>query len=109
MVNGQVAVSFDGIDLEDCIKEGLEFNGYAKCSHCNQIYYFQIHVAKNIQLPAYPGKRKSKKMNDYEVSIDFSGNSNIKIPEVEGEPSESNEEECVPCNGCTPNCPKKKR
>jgi hypothetical protein len=106
MVNGKVAVSFDGIDLDDCIKEGLEFTGYSKCHHCNQIYYFQIHISKKVQLPTSSTKRKSSKINDYNVSIDFSGKSNIKMPELEGEPADS-EGECVPCNGCTPNCTKK--
>jgi len=108
MVNGKVAVSFDGIDLDDCIKKGLEFTGFSKCEHCNQIYYFQIHINKKVQLPNSSTKRKSKNMNSYNVSIDFSGNSNTKMTELEGEPADS-EGECVPCNGCTPNCPKKGR
>lgn len=109
MVNGQVAVTFDGIDLDDCINKGLEFTGFAKCTHCDQIYYYQIHVSKKVQSLCYPETRVAGELNGYDIYIDFSGN-NKNMSELEGEPAGSlMEGECVPCNGCTPNCPKKGR
>lgn len=109
MTNGQVAVKFDGVDLDNCIGKGLEFTGLATCPHCNKAYNFRIHIDRKEQLNEHTETIIPYELNGYAVFIDFSGN-NTNAPESEGESAGSLlEGECVPCNGCTPNCHKKGR
>jgi hypothetical protein len=106
MANGQVAVTFDGVNLDNCIKQGLELTGFAKCPYCKQIFTYKIHIDRKIELPRYPETRTREQMVSYDVSLDFSGDSDVtKILDFLGEPGKPKiDPPCVPCNGCTPNC-----
>jgi phage FluMu protein Com len=78
MANGEVAITFDGVDLDHCIKQGLEVQGQAKCPHCKQIYSFQIHLNLKEKTQKYTETEIDGKMvttlvpDSYNVSIEFS-------------------------------------
>ena len=99
MANGDVTVRFGGITLDDCIEQGLEFTGSAKCPHCEQVYSFQIQINKKYQMPKYP---ETKVEPAYNVSINFSGDADFTKILDSGKPKI--DPPCVPCNGCTPGC-----
>jgi dihydrodipicolinate reductase len=107
MANGQVAVTFDGVNLDNCIKQGLELSGFAKCPYCKQIFTFQINLHRQAKLPKYPETRLDREIEDnYDVSIDFSRDRGLmEALDFLGEPEKKQvEPPCIPCNGCTPNC-----
>jgi len=112
MANGLASISFDDINLDNCIEQGMEFTGYAKCKYCKQLYSFRIQLGK---------KRKNRKYKEttidgepattlvpdaYDVSIEFSGNiTAFDDSNISPEPDEpSVKPQCVPCSRCTPNC-----
>jgi hypothetical protein len=104
MANGDVTVRFGGINLDDCIEQGLEFTGFAKCPHCEQVYSFQIQISKKYQMPTYPATKVDPA---YNVFINFSGNAEFSMTDFGGEPRDP-EPPCQPCNGCTPNCERRR-
>ena len=106
MANGEVTVKFSGLNLDECIDHELEFSGFAKCTHCDQVYTFQVQVGKKYQMPKYP---ETKVEPAYIVAINFSGNNILQTlePEYTGQPRDT-EPPCQPCNGCTPNCERKR-
>lgn len=115
MANGQATITFDGIDLDNCIKQGLEFTGYAKCPNCKQIYSFQISLKTQKKKSKYidteiNGKTVTVLAPDhYDVSIEFSRNRDLpedeELPVLLDEPDEPGvKAPCIPCSRCTPNC-----
>jgi len=106
VANGEVTVAFDGVNLDNCIQQGLEFTGFAKCPYCKQIYSFQIHINRKVQLPRYPETRTREEMVAYDVAIDFSRDRGLmEALDFLGDPEKPLiEPPCVPCNGCTPRC-----
>jgi len=112
MANGQAAITFDGVNLDSCIEQGLELTGYAKCPYCKQIYTFQIHLNAQEKLNKYVETRINEETvtrlvpDTYNVSIKFSGSRNVsEILKILDEPEESDvKKPCAPCSGCTPNC-----
>ncbi|MBN1382129.1 MAG: hypothetical protein JXA41_10665 [Deltaproteobacteria bacterium] len=118
MANGKATITFDEVDLDNCIKQGLELIGSAKCKNCKQKYSFRIHLNLQKKKHKYEdvvikGKTVTVLVPDtYNVSIEFSGNHDL----TEGlDLLEDDEEEaealkpCVPCSRCTPNCPRLRR
>ncbi len=106
MANGQVAVTFDGVNLDNCIKQGLKLTGYAKCPYCKQIFTYQLHLHKNVNT-RIAGETVTSTVDDgYDISIDFSGDCDpLEVLYFLGEPDKKQVDlPCVPCNGCTPNC-----
>lgn len=112
MANGDVTITFDGVDLDHCIKQGLEIQGQAKCPHCKQNYSFQIHLDLKEKPQKFTETEINGKMvtirvpDSYNVSIEFS-----KVKESTKESDLSAEEEeppkkekCVPCSMCTVGC-----
>ena len=112
MVNGHATITFDGVNLDNCIKQGLELTGYAKCPNCKQRYTFQIHLKTQIKLHKYAdtiinGETVTTLVPDtYDISIEFSNRRDLaEGPDFSGEPEEPEvEPPCVPCSRCTPNC-----
>lgn len=116
MANGQATISFDGVNLDHCIQQGLTLTGCAKCPYCKQIYTYQI----NLHMQQKPQKYMDKVIDgnkvtcavedSYDISIDFSrNNGNITVVDSLIEPEIPEEDlPCVPCTGCTPNCPRLK-
>ena len=112
MANGRATITFDGINLDNCIKQGLVLTGYAKCPFCKQIYTFQIHLNKKEKLHKYIERRINEDtvtvpvVDTYNVSIEFSANQDLPdILTLLGQPEESDTKKpCVPCSRCTPRC-----
>lgn len=112
MANGQATITFDGVNLDNCIKQGLELTGHAKCPNCKQIYSFQIHLNLQEKLHKYIETIKegdtvtALAADTYDVSIKFSGNRNLlERSDFSGELEEPEvEPPCVPCSRCTPRC-----
>jgi hypothetical protein len=112
MANGQAKIAFDGVNLDSCIKQGLELTGYARCPYCKQIYTFQIHLKTKKKLQRYAEKTIDGKTvtvlapDNYDVSIEFSGSRNLpKAAAFLSEPDEPGvKAPCVPCSRCTPRC-----
>ena len=112
MANGEVTITFDGVDLDNCIKQGLEVQGQAKCPHCKQIYSFQIHLDLKEKLQKFietenDGKSVTTRVPDsYNVSIEFSKvKESIKESDFLAEENNSKKKEkCVPCSMCTVGC-----
>lgn len=116
MANGEVTISFDDVNLDNCITQGLEFTGVARCKHCKQVYTFRIHLDKKRRIRKFAetdmngGTATTLVPDEYEVSIDFSGDlDSVDISDILSEPDEPEAEKaCVPCSRCTPNCTKVK-
>ena len=113
MSNGKVTISFDGINLDPCLKHGLEFTGNAICPHCKVPYSFCIHVNKKEKKEKFTetivdGKPVTTLAPDnYDVSIEFVKRQKaLEDPDSSQEPEKEDLEPCNPCNRCTPNCPK---
>ena len=112
MANGQAKITFDGVNLDSCIQQGLELTGYARCPYCKQIYSFQIHLKTKKKEHRYVEKKINGKAvtiltpDNYDVSIEFSKRSDfLKIADFSDEPDESEVlAPCVPCSRCTPRC-----
>ena len=112
MANGDATITFDGVDLDHCIKQGLEIQGHAKCPNCKQIYSFQIHLNLKEKLQNFIEKKINGEIvtervtDSYEVAIEFSKvNEPIKAIDLLKEFEEpKKKEKCEPCSGCTINC-----
>ena len=109
MANGQATITFDGVNLDNCIEQRLEFTGYAKCPNCKQIYTFQIHLNAKEKLNKYVETRINEETvtvfvpDTYDVAIEFSRGSSVSdILKLLTEPEVN--KPCVPCSGCTPRC-----
>jgi hypothetical protein len=95
MANGEVTITFDGVDLDHCIKQGLEVQGQAKCPHCKQGYSFQIHLNLKEKPQKFTeteinGKMVTTRVPDsYDVSIEFT---KVKEPIKEGDLSAEEKE-----------------
>lgn len=117
MANGEVTISFDGVNLDNCILQGLEFTGYAKCKYCKQLYAFRIHLDKKRRIRKFTettinGEPATAMVpDDYNVAIEFSGDLDAAdVSDISVEPDDAEVEyQCVPCSRCTPNCKKLKR
>jgi hypothetical protein len=115
--NGQATVVFDGVDLDNCIKQGLELTGYARCPNCKQTYTFQIRLNLQEKLHRYVdtvinGETVTALAADaYDVSIEFSKRRDLpNIPILLDEPEVPGvKAKCIPCSGCTPNCERLKK
>lgn len=114
MANGEATVTFEGVNLDYCIKHGLEFTGFAKCPNCKQIYTFEIRLDTKDKPSKFMEIEKDGKTatvpvpDSYSVVINFSLNRDL-IKEsalARKEKKAEREEPCVPCSHCTPNCPK---
>jgi hypothetical protein len=114
MANGQATINFEGVNLDPCIKQGLELFGTAKCPNCKQTYAFQIKLNLRQQAEKYTdvlinGETVTIPVPEsYEVSINFSDPRTL-TEAVPPSPEPENQEEdgpCVPCSRCTPNCEK---
>jgi hypothetical protein len=114
MAKGRAIITFEGIDLDNCIKQGLAFTGYAKCPNCKQTYAFQIRLKTREKRQKYAdaqinGQTVTVPLPDaYDVSIKFSGN--VDPSQLSGLPPEPELPEvdppCDPCSRCTPRCAK---
>ena len=114
MSNGEVTISFDGINLDNCLMQGLELTGNAICPHCKLPYTFRIQLNKKEQENKYTetmveGKPVTKRVPDnYDVSIEFvrrqQETADVSAPAAA--PEDPDMEPCQPCNRCTQNCPK---
>ena len=112
MANGQVTITFDGINLDSCIKQGLALTGHARCPYCKQIYTFKIHLKTKQKLHRYAeteinGETVTVSVPDtYDASIEFSKRpDSIKASNFLDEPDEPGvKAPCVPCSRCTPRC-----
>jgi hypothetical protein len=113
MANGEVTITFDGVNLAPCIKQGLEIYGTTKCLNCKQSYRFRLHIDVKNKQNKYVDKEVNGEVvtmlvpDTYDVSIKFVRPHGPvdETGSVDG-PSENpgEKEKCVPCNGCTPNC-----
>ena len=112
MANGEVTITFDGVNLDNCIKQGLEITGRANCPNCKQIYTFQIQLSVRDKIHKYidtemNGKTITTPVPDsYDVSIEFA---KPREPQKKSDFSHEIEnaddkEKCDPCSGCTPGC-----
>ncbi|MBN1664121.1 MAG: hypothetical protein JW943_11020 [Deltaproteobacteria bacterium] len=117
MENGLASITFNKVDLDNCIKQGLELTGYAKCPNCKQLYSYKIHLKTKKKLHKYidteiDGKTVTTLAPDqYDISIEFTGIHELpkelsflvepEEPDVKGP--------CNPCSRCTPNCERLRR
>jgi hypothetical protein len=105
MANGNVRVLFDGINLDNCIKVGLELTGTTNCTHCKQPFSFEVRLQKRTRSPGNVDSPTSEADNDYDVCLFFSRN--LDMPKATELTSNKDDDgPCVPCNGCTMNCKK---
>jgi len=111
MANGDVSITFDGIDLGNCIKQGMGIRGQAKCPHCKQLYSFQMHLSlkkmdhRFIEVEE-DGKTVTRRVPDaYHVSIEFSKlKEPIKDIDLLTLEDTKKKEKCEPCSMCTVGC-----
>ena len=113
MANGEATVSFDGINLDNCIEQGLELIGYAKCPHCRQVYTYRIHLSKKDKKKKYTetlidGKSVTTLVPDsYETAIEFAKyEGDINVPDLSTASEDEDNKPCEPCSQCTRNCKK---
>ena len=112
MANGEVTISFDGINLDPCLKQGLELTGHAICPHCKLPYTYRIHVNRKDKMGKFTETMVDDKPvtalvpDNYDVIIEFA--SHKCTPEVQNASPEPEESDgpCQPCNRCTARCPK---
>jgi hypothetical protein len=117
MANGQATVTFTEVNLDNCIKQGLEFTGYARCPNCKQKYSFQVHLKTKKKKHKYAETAINGKTvtvlapETYDISIEFSGSRPFfELSNFSEDPEKSEIElPCVPCSGCTPRCEKLNR
>lgn len=96
--NGRVTVSFDGVNLDNCIKQGMQITGLTRCPYCKQKFVFELHLHLDDD-------------GAYNFSVAFS-TPREGVAALGKTPEETLEEvdaPCVPCKGCVSNCPKLQR
>ena len=107
MASKQATVLFDGVNLDNCLKQGLTITGNAGCPYCKQTFSFHLYLHKRVDTwiageTLAPGDEDS-----YDICIRFSGNT---LPELAGSMisavADDDDKICVPCRGCNPHCPK---
>ena len=107
MATGQVTVFSDGVNLDNCLKQGLTITGNARCPYCKQVFSYQVHLFKRVDT-GIAGEGNRSTDDTYDICIDFSGDSarfgaGQLVPQVIDSDAD---EICVPCRGCNPRCPK---
>jgi hypothetical protein len=108
MSNAQVKVFSDGVNLENCLKQGLTITGTARCPYCKQTFSYQLHLFKHTG-NGNGGKKVARALKDtYDICIDFSADAarfgtENPLPQATDNTAD---EICVPCRGCSMHCPK---
>jgi len=107
MANANVRVIFDGINLDNCIREGLQFTGTTICQYCKQPYSFEARLQKKAR-PSGNGSFPPADENEYEICFYFSKTGAAINTPVTAAKTDSPDDDgpCVPCSGCTMNCKK---
>lgn len=106
MASKQATLLFEGVNLDNCLKQGLTITGNAGCPYCKQVYSFQLYLHKRADGETSEQTLAPGDDDSYDICIKFSG----VLPETAGDVVttvvDEDDKVCVPCRGCNPHCPR---